>query len=123
MNGVIKTVVSWLVIVLGAFLLWHQTRSGATANQTVPEISYSDFLARVANNQVKTVRIAGTVVRGSGTDGSGFSVILPRNNSAALDALQQHGVEIWFKEAAEQSWPNWIANLAPLFRSGLCGFL
>lgn len=45
--------VFWVVIVLSAFLLWHVTRSGATANQTVPEISYSDFLARVANNQVK----------------------------------------------------------------------
>lgn len=114
--------VFWVVIVLSAFLLWHVTRSGATANQTVPEISYSDFLARVANNQVKTVTIAGTLVRGSSTDGSGFSVILPHNNSAALDALQQHGVEIWFKDAAEQGWPNWIANLAPLVLLGALWF-
>jgi ATP-dependent Zn protease len=31
-----------------------------------------------------------------------------------LDALQQHGVEIWFRETPEQGWPNWILNLAPL---------
>jgi len=31
-----------------------------------------------------------------------------------LDALQQHGVDVWFKETTEQGWPSWILNLAPL---------
>jgi cell division protease FtsH len=56
----------------------------------------------------------GSVVRGSGASGSDFRVIVPPNQSAMLDALNQHGVEIWFRETSEQGWPNWILNLAPL---------
>ena len=113
MNSVIKTLVFWMVIVVSAFLLWQVVRTGSTA-QAVPEISYSEFVARVASGQVSKVTIAGSVVRGSGANGSSFRVIVPSNQSALLEALQQHGVEIWFKEAPEQSWPNWILNLAPL---------
>jgi cell division protease FtsH len=99
--------------VVSAFLLWQVARAGGSA-QAVPEISYSDFLARVARGQVSKVTIAGSVVQGSGASGGSFRVIVPSNQSAVLDALQQHGVEIWFKETTEQSRANWILNLAPL---------
>jgi cell division protease FtsH len=111
-----KTALFWLVIVVSAFLLWQVVRAGGTA-QAVPEISYTDFLARVASGQVSKVTIAGSVVRGSSANGS-FRVIAPSSQAAMLDALQQHGVEIWFKEAPEQSWPSWILNLLPLILLG-----
>jgi cell division protease FtsH len=113
MNGVKKTVFFWVVIVVSAFLLWQMVRSGGRA-QAVPEISYSDFLARVASGQVSKVTIAGSVIRGSGTNGGSFRVVVPPNPPAVLEALQQHGVEIWFREIPEQAWPNWTLNLAPL---------
>jgi cell division protease FtsH len=113
MNGVIKTVVFWMVIVVSAFLLWQVVKTNSTA-RPIPEISYSQFLTRVANGQVSRVIITGSLV--SGYDGKGviFRVVAPASQSAMLDALQQHGVEIWFKETREQGWPTWIANLAPL---------
>ena len=40
-----------------------------------------------------------------------------------LEALQQHGVDIWFKEGTEQGWPNWLLNLAPLYLLGALWFL
>jgi len=89
-----KTATFWLVIVVSSFLLWQVVRSQSA--QAIPEISYSDFLARVASGQVSKVSIAGTVVRGSGANGGSFRVIVPLNQSEVLDALQQHGVEIWF---------------------------
>jgi len=113
MNSVVKTILFWTVIVVSAFLLWQVVRTGGTA-QAVPEISYSEFLARVASGQVSKVTIAGSVVRGSGAKGGSFRVIAPSNQTAMLDALQQHGVDIWFKETAEHVWPNWVLNLAPL---------
>jgi cell division protease FtsH len=113
MNSVIKTVVFWMVIVVSAFLLWQTVKSGGPA-RAVSEISYSDFLTRIANGQVSAVRIAGSVVNGADAKGGSFRVIAPPNQTAMLDTLQQHGVEIWFKEAPEQSWPNWILNLLPL---------
>ena len=120
MNSVMKTVVFWMVIVVSAFLLWQTVKSGGTA-QAVPEISYTEFLSRVASGQVSKVTIAGGMVRGYGANGS-FRVIAPSSHAAMLDALQQHGVEIWFKEAPEQSWPNWILNLLPLILLGALWF-
>ncbi len=116
-----KTTLFWLVIVVSAFLLWQVVKTGNTA-QAVPEISYSDFSARVASGQVSKVTIAGGVVRGSGANGSSFRVIAPSNQAAMLEALQQHGVEIWFKETTEQGWSTWLLNLAPLVLLGALWF-
>src|ERR1700720_1747639 len=121
MNSVLKTVVFWMVIVVSAFLLWQTVKSGGPA-AAVTEISYSDFLARVAGGQVTSVTIAGSVVRGLDAKGSSFRVIAPLNQTAMLDALQQNGEDIWFKETPEQSWPNWILNLAPLILLGALWF-
>ena len=113
MNSVAKTVLFWAVIVVSAFLLWQVVRPGSTA-QAVPEISYSELLTRVTSGQVSRVTIAGGVVHGSDAKGGNFRVVAPPNQAAMLDALKQHGVEIWFKETSEQTWPSWILNLLPL---------
>jgi cell division protease FtsH len=112
-----KAAFFWLIIVVSAFLLWQVVKTRSTV-QAVPEISYTEFLARVANGQVSKVTIAGNLVRGSGARGGDFRVVAPTNNAAMLDALQQHGVEVWFKGATEQSGENWILNLLPLILLG-----
>ena len=102
-------------------MLWQTVKTGGSA-RAVSEISYSDFLARIASGQVSSVTIAGSVVRGLDAKGGSFRVITPANQTAMLDALQQHGVDIWFKETPEQGWPNWILNLAPLILLGALWF-
>jgi cell division protease FtsH len=57
-----------------------------------------------------------------GSKGGSFRVIAPANQTAMLDAIQQHGVAIWFKDTNEQNWPNWILNLAPLVLLGALWF-
>jgi cell division protease FtsH len=121
MNNTIKTLIFWAVIVVSAFLLWQTVKSGGSA-RAVSEISYSDFLTRVESGQVSAVTIAGSLVNGVDTKGSSFRVVAPPNQTAMLDALRQHGVTIWFKEKPEQSWPNWILNLAPLVLLGALWF-
>ena len=64
MNSVAKTALFWLVILVSAILLWQTAKPGGSA-QAVPEVSYSDFLARVAKGQVSSVTIAGSVVGGN----------------------------------------------------------
>jgi cell division protease FtsH len=113
MNSITKTVILWLVIVLNAFFLWQVVKTGGNGPAT-PEISYSKFMVMVANGQVNSVQITGNAVRGFGTKDGIFRVISPQNQAAMLDALQQHGVDIWFRDAPEQVWPNWVLNLAPL---------
>jgi heme/copper-type cytochrome/quinol oxidase subunit 2 len=43
-------VLFWLVIVVSAYLLWQVVRVNP-ANQNTPEISYSRFLAQVAEGK------------------------------------------------------------------------
>jgi len=121
MNPAMKAVIFWAVIVVSALLLWQVVRTGSQGG-AVPEISYSRFLAQVADGQVSKVTIAGNVVRGIDAKGDTFRVIVPANQTAMMDALQQHKVEIWFREAPEQGWPNWILNLAPLVLLGALWF-
>ena len=121
MNRPIKTVIFWLVIVMSSFLLWQVVKSDNTAGG-VPEISYTEFLGKIAGGQVSSVTIAGNVVRGLETNGSVFRVVVPANQTAMLEALQQHGANVRFKEASEQNWPNWLLNLAPLLLLAILWF-
>ena len=109
----LKTAVFWLVIAASAFVLWQVVRAGS-AEQTAPEISYSEFLTRVASGQVVKVIIAGNTVRGFESKGVGFRVSVPSNQQAMLDALQQHGVEVWFRDISGGTWPSWVLNCLPL---------
>jgi cell division protease FtsH len=113
MNSVVKAVVFWIVIVVSAFLLWQTVKSKGPA-QKARVISYSDFLTRVAKGQISRVIIAGTVVRGLDTQDGNLRVIAPANQTAMLEALQAHAVDIWFQETSDQAWPSWLLNLAPL---------
>jgi len=122
MNSVMKILVFWAVILLSAFLLWQTVKSRGTP-QTVSEISYSDFMVRVACGGVSRVTIKGSEVSGAGADGSSFHVILPPNQSTVLEALQQHGVQIWFKDTRDQNWPNWLLNPTPLILLAVLGLL
>ena len=123
MNSVIKTVVFWAVIVVSALLLWQVVRSGADKpSGPVSEISYSAFLAQVAAGHVSSVTIAGNVVRGVDDKGANFRVVVPSNQTDMMNALQQHGVEIWIRDTAEGSWPTWLMNLAPLILLGALWF-
>jgi cell division protease FtsH len=107
-----KTAVFWIVIIAAAFLLWQIVKTGR-ATPTAPEISYSEFLARVASGQVAKVIITGSEVSGFDTRGGGFRVIAPQNQSAMLDTLQQRGVEVWFRDISGGTWPSFGSELYP----------
>lgn len=107
----VKTVVFWVVIAFSAFLLWQVVRSGGST-PAEPEISYSDFLTRIASGQVSKVTITCNLIHGYNAKGGEFLVTAPSNHTAMLDLLQQHGVEIWFRDVP--TWPTWILYLIPL---------
>ena len=116
-----RTIVFWAVIIVSALLLWQFVRTGGSA-PLEPEISYSRFLAQIGSGQVSKVTIAGNVVHGYDEKSAKFRVIAPANQSAMVEALQQHDVEIWFKEAPEGTWSSALLNLAPLVLLGALWF-
>ena len=114
MDKTVKTLVFWIVVFVSAFLLWQTVKAGGN-QQAVPEISYSEFLLRVASAKVAKVTIAGHQVTGTDRDGSLFRVITPANQEPMLEGLQRQGVEIWFKDVGEASLPlQLLGTWAPL---------
>jgi ATP-dependent Zn protease len=76
------------VILISATLLWQVVKSGG--NQSMPEISYSEFLSRVSAAKISKVTISGTRVVGESRDGTFFRVVVPANQQAMLLAA------LWF---------------------------
>jgi ATP-dependent Zn protease len=62
-NKAVKTVVFWAVIVISAMLLFQVVKA-KPAEQSTPQISYSQFMAAVESGDVVKVTIAGNRIRG-----------------------------------------------------------
>jgi ATP-dependent Zn protease len=109
MHSTIKTVVFWGVIVFSAFLLWQVMAAKPNA-RSVPEISYSEFLAKVTISQNK--------VNGPYRDNGEFRVIASTSQEGMLQTLHQKNVEIWFTDTPSGGWPATLANFAPFVLLG-----
>jgi len=121
MRRTAKAIIFWLVIAGSAFLLWQAVKTNPR-DKDITEISYSNFLRQVADGRIAKVVISSNVIRGNDDKGSRFKVFGPSNQSAMLDALQQHDVDIWFDELPEATWGTWLMNLAPLILLGALWF-
>jgi len=113
MNPTLKAVVFWLLIVVAALMLWQFVRS--SAEQKIPEISYSQFMSDAEAGQIAHVSIAGSRIQGQYRDGRPFRLLGPSNPSVYLDVLRSKSVEIWFKEAQGDNLPlQLLGTWAPL---------
>lgn len=124
MNGTLKTVVFWIVIVVSAMLLWQVVRS-APEGRGSSEISYSRFISDIEAGNVASVTIAGTQIRGVYRDGKGtFRLTGPNSPSVYLDALRSKGAEIRFADPQNPSTPlQMMGAWAPLILLGALWFL
>lgn len=113
MNPTAKTLGFWVVITVSAFVSWQVVRS-SPKQQTVPEISYSEFLSRVEAGNVANVTVSGNDALGKYRDGRSFRVVVPTSQDGMLQTLRQKGVEIWFRNATGGGQLSWLLNLAPL---------
>ncbi|NQY81603.1 MAG: ATP-dependent metallopeptidase FtsH/Yme1/Tma family protein [Alphaproteobacteria bacterium] len=90
-----KNIGLWLVIIaLAAFLYNIFTKSQFEADGT--QISYSEFVSRVENNQVRQVQIEGNNISGYTTINQSFKTYAP-NDIELLPLLRQHNVQITAK--------------------------
>ncbi len=92
MNNFGKNMALWVIIgllLLALFNLFQQP-SGRTGQVGIP---FSDFVAEVANGQVREVTIKGNQISGFYTDGRGFSSYAP-NDPNLVERLTKRGVVI-----------------------------
>ena len=111
----IKAVVFWMVLAICAVLLWEMIRTGQhTAQQSAPEISYSQFLSQVDAGNVTSVLISGNRIEGKYRDNSSFEVNGPTNQDAMIQTLRQKNVDIRFAENHASGPASILATWAPL---------
>ena len=118
MNSTVKTALLWVVIIVLVFLLWSFFQ---TTQTTAKEITYSQFLTAVRENQVLEVTIKGNQIRGKlkAENESDFQ-LLGIVNDDLITALSEHKVEIKVEEARDSSFVTALITWAPvLFLIGL----
>ena len=90
--GNTKNIAFWIILFLLMVALFNVFSNGSRTSMG-REISYSDFLNRVEDGQVASVRLDGERVYVTATDGVSFQTIQPRGNDVIPD-LREHDVEI-----------------------------
>lgn len=101
MNDIVKNIILWLVIafvLITVFKGFDQSRS----KDQVTQLEYSEFIANVKNNRVKSVIIEGKTVKGEFSDNGRFITYNP-GDMRLVDDLLNSGVRVEARPPEQQS--------------------
>lgn len=111
MNKFLRNVGFYLLIILIAISIIDYFSGRNTAKQ---EVNYTAFLQQVDMGTVKEVTIVDDVVKGSLTDGTEFTTVIP-NDPTLIGTLKDKGVDIKAEKAPEPPWWTTIfSSLLPM---------
>jgi cell division protease FtsH len=122
-----KTILFWLAIVLLGVMLWQLvSKNGQAAREATP--SYSEFMAKIAQSQVKEVTIYlapnAYEIQGEYTvpqDQKFRTTIAKELTPVVSKALDEKNVKVTTKEVHNNDWLILLVNAAPLLL--LAGFV
>jgi cell division protease FtsH len=123
-NSTVKTVLFWLLIGVSALLLWEVVKS-ARDGQKDQELSVTQFMGDVDQNNIRDIEVNGMEVHGHHRDGSQFHTTAPSNyfTPEMLKGLQGKGVGIKFRDINSGSIPlTLLGTWAPLILLGALWF-
>ena len=101
-NPMGRNMIVWLVIVLlvvGVFQIFGHEQGNMAG---LKDVSYSQFLAQVDQQKVKSVTVVGNVIQGEYTAGEKFGVIVPEGTDV-VSRIEDKGVEIRAKPDTSNS--------------------
>jgi cell division protease FtsH len=101
-----------VVILLSVVLLW-QVVSKSTATHE-DGVSFTQFMAKVDNNEVAAVDISSTEVHGKYKTGQAFHTNVPANYPQMVEELRNHGVSTSYKPESSGLWIAGLWNFAPI---------
>ena len=124
MNSTVKTVLFWLLIGVSALLLWEVVKS-ARDGQKDAELTVTQFMGDVDQNNIREMEVNGMEVRGKHRDGSQFHATMPTNyfTPEMLKNLHDKGVVVKFRDVNSGSIPlTLLGTWAPLILLGALWF-
>jgi len=111
-NSNIKTAVFWVVLICVAVLLFAVVRTGQGRKEQ--QLTFTEFMDKVQQGQVKDVTISGNEVHGSYQNpNQGFHTLIPTNYPDVYKTLQDKGVNVDIKDASSGNWISILLNASP----------
>ena len=123
MSPIGRTILFWVMMVALAFVLWKMANDNAPAKPAPPALSYSEFMANVDRNNVKSAKLlespATAEVQGELRDAPrDFSVTVPKEVIPdLLEKLRKQAATIEVTEVPAQrktTLPEMLINLSPI---------
>lgn len=96
-----------ILLVIGLFLValvFFNAYNNIKSGKVIQEISYSTFLNKVSNNEIKSVEILGNTLFATSNSNEDIKLNYPINDSSLIDTLKKYNVNITVKN------PNTEAN-------------
>ena len=111
MNSNIKTAIFWVVLICVAVLLFAVVRTGQGRKEQ--PLTFTEFMDKVQQGQVKDVTISGNEVHGNTTTNTGLHTLIPTNYPDVYKLLQEKNVNVEIKDTSSSNWISILLNASP----------
>ena len=109
--GNARNIAFWVVLFLLILALFNLFSGGGSTLQS-REISYSDFVSSVENNNVSTVTIDGEQIRYRSSDGTDYVTVKPQD-AQVTDLLIDNGVTVRAEQQEQSGFQAFLLSLLP----------
>jgi cell division protease FtsH len=123
-NSTFKTVILWVTLVAVAVVLWRIIQGGPNGGKD-QEITYTEFMSNLNQNNIADVTIEGNVARGKLRNGSMYHAVVPASNQGLLTALDAHKdvTKTSFKDSQGWNWSMALLQFSPFILLGVLWFV
>src|SRR4028118_993213 len=111
MNSNVKTAVLWIVLICVAVLIWVVVKTGKSGVEA--QLTFTQFMDKVEQGQVKAVQISGNQVKGQYTDNSKLVTMIPMNYPDLYKHLRDKNVDVDIREASSGNLVSILINAIP----------
>jgi len=113
-----KGILFWIASLIIIILLWNMLSD--VSEGRMKKLTFSDFMQKVENDEVKTARINGNVVTGTLSEDSNpvaepvrYETAIPVDYPEFISILRQNGVSIEVEKLNKNEWLSIILSWAP----------
>ena len=111
MNTRLKSLLFWMALMAGGFLIWNVSTNFQARDRTV---TFSEFLQWVDSRQVESVTITGSEITGTSTGGENFRTYAPLQYEGLANQLIDQDVAITARDETGSAWTTVLYYWAPI---------
>ena len=111
MNTRLKSLLFWMALMAGGFLIWNVSTNFQARDRTV---TFSEFLQWVDSRQVESVTITGSEITGTSTGGENFRTYAPLQYEGLANQLIDQDVAITAMDETGSAWTTVLYYWAPI---------